>query len=748
MCAANKKTAAALKSAPLDLLHEDSGNAVLSVRNAKVSARAATIDKTALLSVGQVAELLSVTSRSVNRQCAAGKFPHIVRERCPGGIKYLIPLSDLPSECQSRYWGAGRQQEIIPDADASPAERMHSSQQFAEAPEYNRQLAEKWTVIFEATKGLKGKALAAFIAKWNAANPSLKVTERSVRRKRAEFEKHGAVALLGKYGATARMTHAFSSSRVDEELKAQQDKILEGCFDVFKRTYLTEGGPSIHECWRVAFGYWMRQGGGGPELFDGRRFPGEATFVRRLRNEASEGAIYHAREGYEKWNRKYGRFVDRTYDDIAPGEVLVLDHAQLDVAVLEPAIFILAGFDEASIRRALDSKKPCFPWISAASDLRTGKMTGWCLHTEAPNSDHVGLSLKHSISRHGVPRLIYIDNGKDYQSMDISGGSPRKARFQLDEAKTRSLVGSLGIEVKFALPFNPQAKSIERNFLRIKNSFSRFCIGYRGGNVVERPEKLQGEIDRLQIMRWPEFVEVFEKFLVDVLDNQPVAGKHLHGRSPSQAWAEFSKDARYIPAMIPNESALALYTMRVSRSKRIARNGFYDPQLEMHYWCEEMAAHKGRKVFLRRDPRKWQTAFVFDDATGGFLWTAELVNPVPAIAETDLDRERVRDAIRAKNADAKRARKAGYGGARMSTSEIIELQAAANAALAPMPDQTEPVRMIRAAGMGEDVLSAVADARREGKCDLGLIAPDVPAPKKKYVLFESDMDEDLRGPDA
>ena len=46
----------------------------------------------------------------------------------------------------------------------------------------------------------------------------------------------------------------------------------------------------------------------------------------------------------------------------------------------------------------------------------------------------------------------------------------------------------------FALPYNAQTKPIERDFRTIKEYLSKHCQGYRGGNVVERPEYLVEEI--------------------------------------------------------------------------------------------------------------------------------------------------------------------------------------------------------------------------------------------------------------
>lgn len=56
------------------------------------------------------------------------------------------------------------------------------------------------------------------------------------------------------------------------------------------------------------------------------------------------------------------------------------------------------------------------------------------------------------------------------------------------------MLAELNIEVHFALPYNAQTKPVERDFLKIKEILSKHFIGYRGGNIVERPQKLAKEI--------------------------------------------------------------------------------------------------------------------------------------------------------------------------------------------------------------------------------------------------------------
>ena len=48
-----------------------------------------------------------------------------------------------------------------------------------------------------------------------------------------------------------------------------------------------------------------------------RTFPSFMTFLRRLRKEVPEQAIYLARYGQAAWNKKYASYVARDYSNIS-----------------------------------------------------------------------------------------------------------------------------------------------------------------------------------------------------------------------------------------------------------------------------------------------------------------------------------------------------------------------------------------------------------------------------------------------
>jgi hypothetical protein len=433
-------------------------------------------------------------------------------------------------------------------------------------------------------------------------------------------------------------------------------------------------------------------------------------------------------------------YLDRDLTGINPGEVWVADHHQLDVAVRIPTAMIFDGFDKLRTRKTIDSGKIAFPWFTAFSDFRTSRMLGYVLHIEPPNSDHIMGAAQHAATRFGVCRAMILDNGKDFRCRDFAGGRVRNYKLQLDEQATQSFVSGLGIQVVWAIPYSPQTKTIERSFRIVKERFGKFAVGYRGGDVTERPERLEGEIRRGEIMDWDVFCTAFEQFVERVFNTSPSNGKHLEGLSPAQAWTSLRRDDGYMPHRV-TEQALAIYCMRVGKPKRIARNGWHDEQINLHYWGEWMAGMRGVSVYMRRDPRAWQTGWFFDAGTNEYLGVGELLPTVPGLARNDLDRAQVRELIKMKQRDRKLKKELARVDNRPDSLELGELMSAANAALAPV-EGDENVGNVSRLTWADGIAQQRQSERATGTYDLAKIMPPEPPRKRKYALFESDLEED------
>ena len=274
----------------------------------------------------------------------------------------------------------------------------------------------------------------------------------------------------------------------------------------------------------------------------------------------------------------------------------------------------------------------------------------WLVHCEAPNSDHIFYTFYLAALKYGLPDGILIDNGKDFRVFDFAG--PPKARFVKaegndDDQKRRTALYLLGVEVHFAAPYNAQAKPIERDFRSLINMFCKFCVGYRGSNVAERPEKLADEIKSGAILSFEEFDYLFNTFIEESFNNRAVYGKNHKGKSPN--WV-FAND--FIVKREIHPDAIVLFCMRQSGDVRIGRNGLTDSKYDLRYWAEAFSGMKGRKVYMRRDPKNFGVAWVFDSVTDEFICIAhEGRLTAQAFVDGPADTAQLRSALSVKRKD-------------------------------------------------------------------------------------------------
>jgi len=658
------------------------------------------------------------TVQSINRHAKNAAWEKRPRKALGGGFEYHI--SSLPPETQAALVKLNAAQ-IQPIIDITPAADEPSAQDFADcipntieadaaaydhAPDHSRRKADKYLTILTACDGLFGRDLIAFVDAWNREHPRMLTSYPSILRARKTREAAGVGGLLGRWGKSQGVT------KVSPEL-----------LEYFAKHYLQESRPSLEVTWKRTLGLALHEKPG----TTAETFPSVSAFHRALQNQYDKSVIYMARYGQQAWNRRYAAYIERDYFSLPAGECWVSDHAQIDVLVM-------AG------------DKIVAPWLTAWRDLKTGKFLGWFLHAEAPNSDHIFQAFYTAAMQYGLPKHVLIDNGKDYRSKDFAGGR-RKPKPEIDEEKARPMLLLLGIEPHFALPYNAQTKPIERDFLKIKEWFSKAHVGYRGGDVIERPERLAAEVKAGSLIDFEQLETGLDRFITEILNKTVSVGKALRGRFPDQAWAEEFKTRRAV-----RRDALMLFCMRTSENYTIGRNGIRDSKLGISYWGEWMKGAKGDLVYMRRDPKAFQDAWVFDAKTNAYIGQAALGTAVPVLAQTDVERQTLKTEMARKNRDRKITKQ--------KVRELVASPAAeqqfyletATAALAASAMQrstacgcvaappSAPVSVIVNTAMDQVVIER-QKREQEGKAELGNLVR-LPQPKKKIYGFASDMHQD------
>ena len=638
------------------------------------------IEKTSWLTIDSVCSVLNLKPKTVKEKCRSGHFVYKVVQKNRKNY-YYIKFESLPEKIQKRYLG----------------EETKITTAYADAPEWAKTQADKYFSIIKDSEPLKGKELVSFINTWNKDNPDCTTSYPSIIKMRRRYYEKGMDGLLAKYGNNS------GRSVVNNKY-----------FNYFKELYLVEGAPSLRSCWDLTRGYALREDG-----INDSEFPSHTSFLRRLEREVSEQSIYLARYGESAWNRKFGNYIDRDYSSVICGEVWVSDHAQIDVACLT------------------QDGNVVFPWVTAWRDYKSGKWLGWILQSGNPNSDHIFQSFYYAVNEFGLPKDVIIDNGKDYRSKDFAGG--RQFKVETNQCKTRSMLGELNVNVHFALPYNAQTKPIERDFLKIKELLSKHCVGYRGGNVVERPEKLAKEIKAGKIIPFEQFKEIFDDFVINVLNKRPSQGKNLAGLSPNQLFnQEFAEKIR------PSKDALKLFCMRTSKTFTIIRNGIKDNELGITYWADWMVSKTRLKVYLRRDVQNYKEAWAFRADNNEFVGKVTAVKAVAALHADEISKEAFKEAMAIK----KRSLKIAKSYIKQNREISIEEKCANyKAAYASVEKQTKPKVSLIANTKMDKVIQKSKEMESFGKYDLSMFLNDSKPEEKPLYLYETDkiLDQELKG---
>ena len=632
------------------------------------------------LTLDNICSALNLKPKTVKEKCRNGAFIYKVVQKNRKNY-YYIKFESLPLTIQKRIL----------------KEDINVTTSYSEAPEWAKSQADKYLSIIKDAENLRGKELKTFIETWNKDNPDSITSYPSVIKMRRRYYSKGLDGLLAQYGNNS------GRSLVNNRY-----------YNYFKELYLKEGAPSLRSCWELTRGFAIREDG-----IDKTTFPSHTSFKRRLEKELPEQSIYLARYGESAWNRKYGNYIDRDYSSVICSEVWVSDHAQIDVACLT------------------QDGNVVFPWVTAWRDYKSGKWLGWILQSGNPNSDHIFQSFYYAVNEFGLPKDVIIDNGKDYRSKDFAGG--RQFKVETNQKKTRTMLAELGIEVHFALPYNAQTKPIERDFLKIKELLSKHCVGYRGGNVVERPEKLAKEIKAGKIIPFNEFKEVFDDFVINILNKRPSQGKTLKGLSPDQLFnQEFNEKIRV------SNDALKLFCMRTSKNYTIVRNGIKDHELGITYWADWMVSKTRLKVYLRRDIQNYKEAWVFNAENNEFLGKATAVKAVAALHADEISKEAFKEAMAIKKRSLKIAK--SYI---KQTREISIEEKCANykAAYASVEKQVKPKVSLIANTKMDKVIQKSKEMESFGKYDLSMFIDETMPEDKPLYLYETDkiLEQELKG---
>lgn len=205
---------------------------------------------------------------------------------------------------------------------------------------------------------------------------------------------------------------------------------------------------------------------------NGWKLPSAKTLKRKLDREIPEPVMVLAREGYEKLERMFPPMI-RDRSEFHALQAVNADGHRWDVFVQFP-----------------DRPKPQRPLMLAIQDLYSGKILAWRI-AENEGADTVRLAFGDLFRDHGVPDLVWLDNGRGFASKWITGGSANRFRFKTKPEDPVGVLTALGCDVRFTRPYSGRSKPIERAFRTLCDHGAKhpeFQGAYTGNSPMAKPE--------------------------------------------------------------------------------------------------------------------------------------------------------------------------------------------------------------------------------------------------------------------
>jgi transposase InsO family protein len=506
-------------------------------------------------------------------------------------------LEFMPIGLPEPYRGKFLELILQDDNFAGPGEYPTlDTEEYLRLPQWKRSEYDKWYTILVNAAGLAGKELKEYCQQHG-------VSWQTFYRKRDAYVKHGPEALMPKYGINAGRTTVHDAD-----------------FQLFWSFVASDNKVNYKVAWQLTRAQAIEDG----RIQAGDDFPCVQTFINRAKKEKGPVALEISRNGIEKFMQKSGLNITRNWKDLEVNDLWVSDHRQLDVMFFD------------------GKGQPYRPWLTAWIDAKSDCAVGWYLHKEAPNSDHIKIALKWAILAFGAPKEVYIDNGKDYRARDFSGGrnsvrNPHKDTTSQQE--TTSMLGLLGIKVRFALPYNPQSKVIEPWFKQMRAYLDPLMKGHIGNRPENRPEGVKELLKNPLQKNFPT-LEQGRAFLDDAIgirNNRTRESGRIEGLKPIDLQHQVQRKR------MPSKVALDILSMRKTAELTVRKSRVTVHGIEFGNGIE-LLPYEGQKVFCRFDPQDFNYVLVFSPATSELLCRAEEnAYTSPAIARTTEDFERLKD---------------------------------------------------------------------------------------------------------
>lgn len=398
--------------------------------------------------------------------------------------------------------------------------------------------------------------------------------------------------------------------------KRGSDRLHPEAYDYLLALYLDDRKRSVAHCYELL---------SAKASLENWKLPNLRT-VQRIIRELPEAVKITARDGAKAVYDKVLPYTHRNHSKIMSNQVWVGDHFRCD--------FFVKSKNGKWLR----------PWLTAWLDMRSRKFISWQI-CESPS----GASIISSFAKAaldptiGLPKEIYIDNGRDYSSKEFAGTGHRTRKSTSGDLRVKTMLESLDVKVHFALPANGRAKVIEREFRVVAEELCKEFPTWCGAKKDDRPEdlirKMKEDLPCLQLTL-DEAAEIMGSWLRHVKNKRPSKGKGRVGEYPDQTFEKYR-----MPYRAAKREAMQLLLMRHSQPLTV-RNGQVTFKGKA-YFSDELVVRYGDKVYVRYNDEDMSSVTVWD-LEDRYITEARMPQELPGVGA---DKEEL-------SAEMKRKRKA------------------------------------------------------------------------------------------
>ena len=537
------------------------------------------------LTVEEAAELEEVKENTIIQRITRKKLEAIKIPVNKGGLGYelQIELTNLSEKAQRKYY-ARLSGDVTAERKLSMEVSDLTEKQRKDAYEW-KHIIEEWEKYISGNWKKKTALTEEFVSLWNKEHDK-KISARTLNRKREQYRANGIVGLADFRGTNA----SKRGSQIPEDIWA-----------LFTKWWLDEAEPGVMTVYKLVYGFIELNM---PERLE--TLPTYATF----RNQAQK-LPFAVKQYYRKGNKAYEDdcepWIRRDYNDIDSNDVWSADYHTLDILAKDD----LTG-------------KIIRPHASVWIDVRSRKILSVVL-CENSNSDGVISAFKRAAVKYGLPRQVYLDNGREYLVSDFGGRGRRKTDENAKAEYGLTILERCGVQMYNAKAKNGKSKVIERVFAEVKKEFSKMIPTYVGGSPDERPERMK-KLNKVlknekNVPLLSEVKELFENYVEGIYNETESSGMGMDGKCPNDVYEE-----NLIRKRTATKEELNIMLMRTARLQTVKENGvsLKFGSVILDYWDEYLLDnYERKKVFVRYDIDDLSEVRV-DDEKGRFICTAKL----------------------------------------------------------------------------------------------------------------------------